>query len=221
MYLYCILLALLPTFATSLTSEGCLDSETCVPIRTCDPIIEELQTAKATDNKEKKRYIVDYVKSKICGDRKDRLICCPQDQSTQQQQQPVQPQDPQTQQDVYLGDFVNIFHDIAGSVYATSDNQLTIKGFTYDGEGPDAFFLAGESGTRPNARTTNGDIVLSYPYKGIEYQYLDTNIPILPRFNGNQDVVLTLPNGVSVSDLKWLSVWCRDYKVNFGHATFQ
>ena len=37
-----------------------------------------------------------------------------------------------------------------------SDKKIYIQGFTYDGEGPDAFFLAGESGTRPNARATNG-----------------------------------------------------------------
>ena len=27
----------------------------------------------------------------------------------------------------FMGEFVNIFHDIAGEVYAVSDNQLLIK----------------------------------------------------------------------------------------------
>jgi len=203
----------LPILTLQLSSDGCNLYESCVPIRTCDPIIEELQAAKATTNKEKKREIVNYVKSKICGAREDRLICCPVENAIEEPVQQVTEQ--------YLGDFVNIFHDISGQVYAVSENQLLIKGFTYDGEGPDAFFLAGESGTKPNARATNGDIVLPYPYTGEEYQYLDSNIPILPGFNGNEEILLTLPRGVTVSDLKWLSIWCRDYKVNFGHATFQ
>jgi len=204
----------LPILTLQLSSDGCELSETCVPIRTCDPIIEELQAAKATTNKEKKREIVNYVKSKICGAREDRLICCPDENGIEESAPSVQA----TEQ--YLGDFVNIFHDISGEVYAVSENQLLIKGFTYDGEGPDAFFLAGESGTRPNARATNGDIVLPYPYQGVEYEYLDSNIPILPRFNGNEEILLTLPKGKTVADLKWLSVWCRDYKVNFGHSSF-
>jgi hypothetical protein len=218
MYLELCVLACLPILTLQLTSDGCDFSETCVPIRSCDPIIEELQAAKQTSNKEKKREIVNYVKSKICGERADRLICCPglSDENAVEQEQL-----PQQQTEQYLGDFVNIFHDIGGEVYAVSDNQLLIKGFTYDGEGPDAFFLAGESGSKPNARATNGDIVLAYPYNGADYEYLDSGIPILPRFNGDKEILLTLPKGVRVADLKWLSVWCRDYKVNFGHSSFQ
>jgi hypothetical protein len=204
-----------------LTSDGCDTSETCVPIRTCDPIIEELQTAKATTNKEKKREVVNYVKSKICGARKDRLICCPDENGVGQENEPQQGQiQPQQPREEFMGEFVNIFHDIAGEVYAVSENQLLIKDFTYDGEGPDAFFLAGRDGNKPNPRATTGDIVLAYPDNGVEYEYLDNNIPILPRFNGNKDIILTLPKGITVNDLKWLSVWCRDYKVNFGHSSF-
>ena len=50
-----------------------------------------------------------------------------------------------------IGEFVNIFHDIGGTVFALDDKTIVVKDFNYDGEGPDAFFLAGTSG-RPNKR---------------------------------------------------------------------
>merc|ERR1711971_146492 len=78
--------------------------------------------------------------------------------------------------------------------------------------------LAGTSG-KPSR--LNGDVVLPYPYEGEHFSYSDKNIPLLLRpFDGSEDVVLTLPPGYSTTDLKWLSVWCRDYQINFGHVTF-
>ena len=33
-------------------------------------------------------------------------------------------------------------------------------------------------------------------------------------------IVLTLPDGVKVNDLKWISVWCRRFAINFGDFIF-
>jgi len=192
--------------------DECLSSEVCVPIRSCEPIVAELKIAKSTSDSEKKAQIIESVREKICGNLEDKLICCPDKAEDNQGQESTE--------EVYLGKFVNLFHGIGGQVFKISDNQIKIKGFTYDGEGPDAFFLAGESGSRPNARKANDDIVLPYPFENQHFKYLDKNIPILGEFDGSSDVVLTLPPGYSASNLRWLSVWCRDYKVNFGHATF-
>ena len=54
-----------------------IDSE-CIPIKTCAPIISQLSLAKETSDIERKRKIISQVREKVCGDRKDRLICCPQ-----------------------------------------------------------------------------------------------------------------------------------------------
>ncbi len=35
-----------------------------------------------------------------------------------------------------------------------------------------------------------------------------------------EDITLTLPPGTKVSDLKWISVWCRAFQVNFGDLIF-
>merc|ERR1719319_93009 len=47
-----------------------------------------------------------------------------------------------------IGNFVNIYHDIGGSVFALDKHTILIKGFTYDGAGPDAFLWGGNS-TKP------------------------------------------------------------------------
>ena len=143
--------------------------------------------AKETADTEKKRKIIRSVRELVCGDRRDRLICCPQ---------PATP----SPGPVRIGAFKNIYHSVGGEVYALDESNILIKDFTYDGEGPDAFFLAGTSG-QPSRRT--GNVVLPYPYEGEHFSYSDRHIPLLLRpFTGSEDVVLTLPPGKTVSDLK-------------------
>ena len=103
-----------------------------------------------------------------------------------------------------IGTFTNIFHDIAGTAYALNSTTILIKGFNYDGEGPDAFFLGGTHG-RPSK---SGEVflfsqvfdlhvseeeifqsciifllkvVMPYPFEGRHFNYRDKNIPILGR----------------------------------------
>ena len=98
-----------------------------------------------------------------------------------------------------IGDFINIFHDIGGEAVALDSKTVLIKGFTYDGEGPDTFFLAGTSG-RPSSR---GDVVLPWPANGEKYTYADRDIPLIKRsFDGSEDILLTLPEGNTVDQLK-------------------
>ena len=37
---------------------------------------------------------------------------------------------------------------------------------------------------------------------------------------GQVPIVLTLPQNITVSDLKWISVWCRQFSINFGDFVF-
>ena len=61
-------------------------------------------------------------------------------------------------------------------------------------------------------------ILLPYPFQGDFYDSEDYNAPIIDKaHNGSQPgILLTLPGNVKVSDLNWISVWCREYEVNFG-----
>jgi len=190
-------------------SEDCLVGEDCIGIRSCTAVVQQLQRAKATQDATKRNEIIQSVRDKVCGKRKERRVCCassePLQTFTQQAAAPVPKK---------IGTFTNIFHDIAGTAYALNETTILIKGFNYDGEGPDAFFLGGTHG-RPSK---SGEVVMPYPFEGRHFNYRDKNIPILGRFNGNKDVVLHLPPGTTVDQLKWISVWCRDYTVNFGHV---
>merc|ERR1712227_72551 len=169
------LLALSVAAQNSISS--CAIDSVCIPIKTCAPIISQLSLAKETSDLDKKRKIISQVREKVCGDRRDRLICCPEETSSS-----ILP--------VNIGTFKNNYHNIGGQAYALDSKTIVIKGFTYDGEGPDAFFLAGTSG-KPSR--LNGDVVLPYPFS-------DKNIPLLLRpFDGSEDVVLTLPPGYSTT----------------------
>jgi len=116
---------------------------------------------------------------------------------------------------VKAGDFENYAHGIAGEVFLKDEKTIVIKGFTYDGAGPDAFFWAGTSESPSSVGT-----ILPYPFEGKFYDYEDKNAPILERrFNG-EEIVLTLPEDLKATEIKWLSVWCRRFAVNFGDMSF-
>merc|ERR1712212_110492 len=205
-----LLLAVSLVGAQNSVSEGCFLGEECIGIRSCSAVVEQLQRAKATQDSAKRNEIIQAVRDKVCGKRKERRVCC-----ASEQQEPLQTfAQAAAPVPKKIGTFTNIFHDIAGTAYALNSTTILIKGFNYDGEGPDAFFLGGTHG-RPSK---SGEVVMPYPFEGRHFNYRDKNIPILGRFNGNKDVVLHLPPGTTVDQLKWISVWCRDYTVNFGHV---
>ena len=114
-----------------------------------------------------------------------------------------------------IGELSNKMHNIGGTVYVLNNNQIFIKGFTYDGTGPDAFFFVGESGT-PNRLGT----IVSYPDNGKCYEYNDPSVPLLTQAYYGNDITLTLPCALDVTKVKWLSVWCRAFSMDFGSLIF-
>ncbi|XP_054266957.1 protein Skeletor, isoforms B/C isoform X2 [Macrosteles quadrilineatus] len=104
-----------------------------------------------------------------------------------------------------IGQLQEYAHGIKGTVYAVDENTMFVKGFSYDGTGPDAFFWVGNT-----ARPSPDGYIVPYPE-----DYVGRDPPILNAYN-KTDVILRLPNGKRIRDLKWLSVWCRRFTVNFG-----
>ncbi|XP_075210705.1 protein Skeletor, isoforms B/C [Lycorma delicatula] len=104
-----------------------------------------------------------------------------------------------------IGTLQEYAHGIRGTVYAVDETTLFVKGFSYDGTGPDAFFWVGNS-----ARPSPEGYIVPYPE-----DYTGRDPPVLEKFN-RQDVILRLPLGKRIRDIKWLSVWCRRFTVNFG-----
>ena len=117
---------------------------------------------------------------------------------------------------IRVGDSNNHQHGIGGIVYVVDEKTLLIKGFTYDGAGPDAFFWVGTQGSPSGIGN-----ILPYPFEGKFYEYEDKSAPILNgRFSGDKDIKLTLPDTLNATDIKWLSIWFRTFSVNFGYLIF-
>merc|ERR1712212_233245 len=140
--------------AQNSVSEDCLAGEECIGIRSCTAVVQQLQRAKATQDATKRNEIIQAVRDKVCGKRKERRVCCASELQTFAQAAAPVPKK--------IGMFTNIFHDIAGTAYALNSTTILIKGFNYDGEGPDAFFLGGTHG-RPSK---SGEVVMPYPFEG-------------------------------------------------------
>ncbi|XP_064467650.1 protein Skeletor, isoforms B/C-like [Ornithodoros turicata] len=99
-----------------------------------------------------------------------------------------------------IGKLSTHFHDVSGELYALDEKTLMLKNFNYDGTGPDAYFWAGSS-TRPD-------------HTGFIIPDEKGSMRPLGEYR-NQMVVLHLPSGRSVKEMRWFSVWCRKFRANF------
>ncbi|XP_032665653.1 protein Skeletor, isoforms B/C isoform X1 [Odontomachus brunneus] len=100
-----------------------------------------------------------------------------------------------------IGKLSELHHGVSGEVYAVDARTLFIKDFTYDGEGPAAFFYAGTSKS-PNSN-------------GFRVRDERGTTNVLKRYR-KKDITLTLPDGKTLNNIKWFSVWCDEFSVNFG-----
>lgn len=110
-----------------------------------------------------------------------------------------------------MGSLRNYHHGISGEVYRLGQRRLRIEDFHYDGLGPDAFIWIGTETPKPGDNGT----LLPYPFTGEFYHYTDPEAPVLGRFDG-ETLDLTLPPQIEASDIQWVSIWCRKFRVNFG-----
>ncbi|PIK52391.1 hypothetical protein BSL78_10703 [Apostichopus japonicus] len=103
-----------------------------------------------------------------------------------------------------LGQFpANSDHDVAGTIYVVDETTIWVRGFSYDGAAPDAFFYGGDT---PNP-SENGVIIPDE---------LGTTMKL--GMYDDQNLILTLPTGKTITDFKWISIWCRLVGANFGHV---
>lgn len=98
-----------------------------------------------------------------------------------------------------------LHHSVTGNVFAVDSRTIFIKDFTYDGEGPAAYFYVGASKTPSN--TGGFRIRDERGSSGVLKKYI------------KKDIVLTLPEGKTLRDIKWFAVWCDEFSVNFGSVT--
>ena len=94
-------------------------------------------------------------------------------------------------------------HNIAGTVRILDHDSLEIEGFYYDGGGPAVYLYLAEENTDAS---------------------FEAGIPIGPLLTGTQyedsTIVVDLPEGQSLDGYNAVSVWCVDFRVNFGSGVF-
>ncbi|XP_052745057.1 protein Skeletor, isoforms B/C [Bicyclus anynana] len=104
-----------------------------------------------------------------------------------------------------IGRLTQYAHGIRGTVYAVDESTVFVRGFAYDGTAPDAFFWVGDT-HQPSPEGT----LVPYPE-----DYASRDPPVLTAHT-NSDILLRLPGGKRLRDIRWISVWCRRFTVNFG-----
>ena len=95
----------------------------------------------------------------------------------------------------FVGNFTNFQHNIRGSLYSRGSQELVIRGFSYDGQGPSGdhsvFFYvlnssypySPEDVTRGYKNSQGFKLLLPFPSDGEIYQYEDDLPDLRVHFN--------------------------------------
>lgn len=104
----------------------------------------------------------------------------------------------------YTGTFQTYAHDVAGTVTIVDNCTLQVENFSYDSTAPIVYFYGDTSANfLSNNAFTIGEILR------------DNSVAYV-----NDSITLKLPNNKTLDDLEYLSVWCIDFKANFGDLRF-
>jgi Electron transfer DM13 len=115
----------------------------------------------------------------------------------------------------FLGSLRTLNHLVSGDVFLLSEKVLEIRGFSYDGTAPAAFFWLD---TAPNP-TSGGRIAADgSPSLGCAATTSDPELPSLSNVNQRVE----FPGETTIRDYLGgsLSVWCEAFAANFGDLTF-
>lgn len=96
----------------------------------------------------------------------------------------------------------NLAHKVSGKVTIVDDRTLLIEGFNYDGLGPQVYAYLGSSDSNS------------------AYRMGRSIGPQLSQAYVNGRLSLQLPEGQTLDGWNALSIWCVDFRVNFGSGSF-
>lgn len=104
----------------------------------------------------------------------------------------------------YQGTFRTLDHNVSGTVTIIDNCTLQVENFNYDATAPAVYFYGdtADNFLSSNAFTV-GDILR------------DNSVDYI-----NESITLKLPNNKSIDDFEYLSVWCVDFRINFGDLRF-
>ena len=194
---------------------ACGNGDKCMPLTRCRSLAGVAEKLQRVSSDAEKVNLLDVIKAARCNKDKGNSdsgnnvdVCCPAAQISKL-----------------------TWHTLSGSVHVKDENTLEIRNFAYDGLGPDAFFLVGvETPRPPKGRRASYDDAIPLPYFPPSHPSGQTNEPNRPKLSfrsqavpvlGEYDIQtleVPMPAGVSAHSVKWLSIYCRDYSIDFGHA---
>jgi hypothetical protein len=94
-------------------------------------------------------------------------------------------------------------HGVRGTVTIVDDRTIRLSNFYYDGGGPRVYVYLGAENS--NAAFTSGRVIG----------------PLLQRrLYVNETLELQLPEGQTLDGFKAVSIWCDEFRVNFGSGSF-
>lgn len=114
-----------------------------------------------------------------------------------------------------LGRLSELNHLVTGEVFLLSEKVLEIRGFSYDGTAPAAFFWLD---TAPGP-TAGGRVAPDgSPSLNCALSSVDRTLPALSNVNQRVE----FPGDTTITNFLGgsLSVWCVSFAANFGHLTF-
>ena len=116
-----------------------------------------------------------------------------------------------------IGEFTQTDHDIRGMVWAYNNTLLLIEDFGYDGKGFGVYFQVATQGKNRKQWLQNR-LTIGYPDPE------DFGTPLDRAYGLNPDkvdwIVLRMPSDILVQDIKWMTVWCDQFRISFGEVKF-
>jgi hypothetical protein len=106
--------------------------------------------------------------------------------------------------------FTDYHHGIAGTAHIVNNRTIELRNFDYDGGGP-AVVVSVDSYPLPVSPAPWGTAISGYigGFSGSPPTYVNTNL------------TFTLPDGFDLGDVNYISIWCEDFKIDFGSGMFQ
>jgi hypothetical protein len=95
------------------------------------------------------------------------------------------------------------YHILSGRVRVQDPDHLVVEKFAYDGDAPDAFFVVGVGASAGEPGVIDArSVPVPYPAVDQRLDFNDPSMPVLPAYDGSQDLVLTMPEGVDAREVR-------------------
>ncbi len=97
-------------------------------------------------------------------------------------------------------------HGVGGTAEIVDERTIVLRNFNYDGGGPQVYAYLATTNT--NAAIESGQVTVQ--------QLNRAGVPYV-----NETITVTLPASATLDGYTTISIWCADFKVNFGSGVFR